>query len=153
MRRFCVCGNVIHIESLKIMPVGSVSSFWCWCAFLNVHCRTGVLAYQVRPKKNVILEKPNPRDQEREYHPCANLHLKKQLQIQWNCARLKFVSCTSNLWERMFDLHRYMEFLPRSMLSLLDPRQNRSLGTIPIDSDVLYFPRGNIACNHSCYDS
>ena len=81
-------------------------------------------------RKNVIRQQPNPRDQEREHHPREDLHLGTYPQNQWNCVKLKFVSCTSNEWDRNFDFRRYIEFLPRLILSLQDPQQNRNPETM-----------------------
>ena len=133
-------------------PSWGVSSFWCWCVFLIVHYRSGFLGYQVDSMKSVILQEPNPRDRERVCHPCANLHLKRQRQIQQNCVRLKFVSYTSNLWWRMFYFRRYIEFTQKSILSIQGLQQSLSLGTIPINNTVPYYPHSNIACNHPCYE-
>ena len=36
-----------------------------------------------------------------------------------------FVSCTSNLWEQMFDFQRYIRFSQRLMLNLQGHQQNR----------------------------
>ena len=40
----------------------------------------------------------------------VDLHLTTSLQVGQNCVRLKLVSCTSNLWERMFHSRIYKEF-------------------------------------------
>ena len=48
----------------------------------------------------------------------------------------------------MFDSARYIEFPPRSILSLQDHRQSRNPGQIPICNAVLCFPHNNIAGIH-----
>ena len=50
----------------------------------------------------------------------------------------KFASCTSNLWERMFDSWRYTGFSPRSILSLRGLQPDQHPTTIPLSNAVLY---------------
>ena len=100
--------------------------------------------------KSAILRYPNPIDQEREYHPCANQRSKKWLRIQWDCERLKFVSHTSNFWERILDFQRYRKFLLMVISNFQGPQQSLSLGIIPIDNAVPNFPHGHIVGDHSC---
>ena len=47
------------------------------------------------------LKRSDPINQEREYHPTSILRPRKWFLILLNCAKLKFVSCTSNWLERM----------------------------------------------------
>ena len=56
-----------------------------------------------------ILLSPHPIDREQEHHPFANQHPKKWIPILWNCETLTFASCTSNLWEQMFDFRKYIK--------------------------------------------
>ena len=98
--------------------------------------------------RNVKLQSPNPKDRDRESHPCLNLHREKQIQLPWNCVKLKSVSCTSNLLARWCDFRKYTKFhlmLTPSLQSLL---QNQSLETILVCISVLCFPHNNIARIH-----
>ena len=92
--------------------------------------------------------KPDPRDRERGCRPCVDLNLKKQLQIQQNCVRLKLVSDTSHVLERMFDLRRFTRFSPKLISSLQSRQRSLGLGTIPLDNAEPCFPHGNIVCDH-----
>ena len=73
----------------------------------------------------------------------ANQQPEKQLRILWNCETTKFASCTSNLWEQMFNFRRYIGFSPKLILSL-----ERD----PIDNAELYYPHDNIVGNHSSHE-
>ena len=75
-----------------------VGMIFRWCIAMKV-----AAVFWADVKNNAIRQQPNPRDQERANRPCVALHVKKQPQTQWNCVRLKFASCTSNLCDRMFD--------------------------------------------------
>ena len=68
------------------------------------------------------------------YHPCANQHAKKKLQIQLNWERLKFVSYTSKIWERMFDFRRYREFSRGWFRIFKVTSKTLGLGIHPIDN-------------------
>ena len=100
--------------------------------------------------RNEILQSLNPKDRERESHPCVNLHREKLPQLQNNYVKLKSVSCTSNLLVRTGDFRKYIEFLLLLTSSLPGLLQNRSLETIVICIVVLCFPHNNVACVLLC---
>ena len=50
---------------------------------------------------------------------------------------------------RLPKVHR---ILPKVDFESLKPQQSLSLGVIPIESVVLFFPHVNVACNHQCYE-
>ena len=52
------------------------------------------------------LQRSDPINQVREYHPASILHPKKWFRILLNFAKLKFVSYTSNLSEQMYDFQK-----------------------------------------------
>ena len=101
-------------------------------------------------KRNVMLQSPNPRGRERECRPCVNLLREKLPQILWNCVKLKFASCTSNLMAQMLDFRKYTEFLLMLILSLPGLLQYQSLETIQVCNVVLCFPHYKINCIHMC---
>ena len=78
-----------------------------------------------------IGEEWNPKDRERESHPCVNLH-----------REIKLIG--TNVWLPK------IEFLLMLISSLPDLLQNKSLETILIFNVVLCFPHNNIACIHMC---
>ena len=68
-RKFCVWSDVINFCPAKIL----------WRVRLYLRSFVGVFftVLWVDSKKNETLQWHNPRDQEREYHPCVNLHQEK----------------------------------------------------------------------------
>ena len=56
------------------------------------------------------LRRPDPINQVRGHHPPSILHPKRWFLILLNCAKLKFVSCTSNWLEQMFDFQKHTMF-------------------------------------------
>ena len=56
--------------------------------------------------KNEILQSLNPKDQVRVYRPSSFLHRKKWFLTLVNCAKLKFVSCTSTWLERTWGFQK-----------------------------------------------
>ena len=78
----------------------------------------------------------NPKDRERESHPCVDLHQEKQFQHLLSCVRLMSVPCTNNLlaqifgfrenaqnsswcWLRIFKISRKIAILKQSLSALL----------------------------------
>ena len=90
--------------------------------------------------RNEILQSLNPREWEREYRPCVTLHREKWFQILLNCAKLKSVSCTSNLLAQTCDFQKCTMFLQKWILSPQDFPQNRSLETVPVLHCLAVFP-------------
>ena len=90
-------------------------------------------------------------NQVREYHPTSILHPKKWFLILLNCAKLKFVSYTSNLSEQMYDFQNRTMFHPKWILNPQDLLQNLSLETVPVCIAWQYFPHDNTVCIHT-YD-
>ena len=58
------------------------------------------------------LRRSDPINQVRGYHPTSILHQKKWFQILLNCAKLMFVSYTSNWLEQMYDFQKRTMFHP-----------------------------------------
>ena len=87
-------------------------------------------------------------NQVRGHHKTSILHPKRWFLIQLNCAKLKFVSYTSDLSEQMHD------FQKRTMLHLMyilnpqDLLQNRSLEKVPVCIVWQCFPHDNTVCIH-----
>ena len=92
------------------------------------------------------LRRTDPINQLRWNHPTSILHPQKWILILLNCAKLKFVSYTSNWLEQMYD------FPKRTMLHLIkilnpqDLLQNRSLESVPICIVWQCFTHGNTVC-------
>ena len=80
-----------------------------------------------RSVRNEILQSPNPREWEREFHHFVNLHREILPQRLLNCVKLKFVSCRSNLLEQMYDFQKGTMVLQKWILNPQDLPQNRSL--------------------------
>ena len=59
-------------------------------------------------------------------------------------------SCTSNLWEQMFDFRKYIRFSMRLILKLPSLQQNRRLETVPTCIVEMYYPHDNIVDSHVC---
>ena len=59
------------------------------------------------------LKQSHPINQEREYRLTSILHPKRWFLILLNCAKLKFVSYTSNLLEQMYDFQKRTMFHPK----------------------------------------
>ena len=100
--------------------------------------------------RDEILQPLNPKDREREYHPCVNLHQEEEFQLPWNCVKLKSVSCTSNFLVRTCDFRKCKEFLLMLTSSLQGLLRNQSLETILICNVVLCFPHKNIMPVFTC---
>ena len=96
------------------------------------------------------LKQSDPIDQEREYHLTSILHPKKWFLILLNCAKLKFVSCTSNLLEQMYDFQKHIMSLHKWIWSPQDLLQNRSLETVPVCIVLQYYPHSNTVSIHMC---
>ena len=71
-----------------------------------------------------------------------------ELLILLNCAKLKFVSYTSNLLEQMYDFPKRTMFLQKWILNPQDLPQNQSLETIPVCIVLQCYPHNNIVCIH-----
>ena len=67
-----------------------------------------------------------------------------------NSAKQQFVSYTSNWLEQTYDIQMCTKFTLRSILSLQDLLQNRSLETVPVCIVWPCFPHGNTVCSHMC---
>ena len=80
--------------------------------------------------KNEILQSLNPKDRERESHPCVNLHREKLLQLPLNCVKLRFFSCTSDLLARTYDFRICTTVHRMLILSRLNLGQNQNLELI-----------------------
>ena len=80
----------------------------------------------------------------------VDLHLTTSLQVGQNCVRLKLVSCTSNLWERMFHSRIYKEFHWGQFLSFSwSPVKAESWNTTICDA-VQGFSHDNVVGNRLC---
>ena len=97
----------------------------CWIGVLtwflrrflvSLHILFGFLRLKGRRMQH--FSNPNPQDQEREFHPCVDVHQEKQSQIPSNCAKQKFVSCTSKWLEQTCDFQICTKFPLRPTLSL-----------------------------------
>ena len=66
------------------------------------------------------LELSDPINREREYRLISIGHPKRWFWILLNCVKLKFVSCTSNLLEQMYDFQKCTMFLQKWILNLQD---------------------------------
>ena len=64
-----------------------------------------------------------------------------------NCAKLKFVSYTSNLLEQMFGFPKRTMFLQKWIVSPQDLLQ-KSLETVPACIVLQCYPHKNIVCIH-----
>ena len=62
-----------------------------------------------------------------------------------------FVSCTSNLWEQMYDFQKCTMFHQKWISNLQDLPRIQSLETVPICIVLQYYPHDNIVCIHK-YD-
>ena len=87
-------------------------------------------------ERHATRQHPNHQDQVRVYRPTSILRPRKWFLILLNCAKLKFVSCTSNLWEQTYDFQSCTKFAFRSILSPQDPQQNQN----PEQSQPAVFP-------------
>ena len=77
------------------------------------------------------LKQSDPIDQVRESRLISIQRPKKWFRILLNCAKLKFVSYTSNSLEQMYDFQKRTMLLQKWILNLQDLLQNRSLETVP----------------------
>ena len=131
------------------MECDKCSLEWRWCAWLEwcYACLTWRLltgfpvalswVHLFCSVRNETLQSPNPREWEREYRPCVNLHREKWFQLLQNCVKLKSVSCTSNLLT--CDFRKCTKILLMLILSLQGLLQNQSLETILVCIVVPYF--------------
>ena len=124
-RDWCLWLEFVFACVIEELPTGFSVTLWhpwfCW--FGSV--------------RNEILQSLNPKDRERESHPCV-------------CVKLKSVSCTSNLLVRTCDFRKYTKFHLMSISSLQDLLQNQSFETILVCIVVLCFPHNSIAGIHMC---
>ena len=135
-RIFRVCGDVVHVFPAKLVRQIRlficlfvclfVCLFFCWIVSHSFCHASGFPVLRFDWKNSVPYQQPNPR------------------------GRLQFVSCTSNLWDRMSDSRKYIEFLQRSILSLQDPQRKSQSWNKPNLLCCDTFPHDNIACYHSC---
>ena len=100
--------------------------------------------------KNERLLSTNPKDPERESHPCVNLHQENKARLLLNRVRPRSVSCTSNKLTRTCDFRKCTKHVLMLTSSLPSLHQNQSLETILICNVALCFPHKNIACIHMC---
>ena len=131
--------------------------FACWTEELPTGSTRGsltslVLLVWFGLVRSEIRQSLNPKDRERESHPCVNLHRKKSPQLLWNCVKQKSVSCTSNLLEQMYDFQRCIMFLQKWILNLQDLLRSQSLETVPIYIVLQYYPHCNTVCIHMYYE-
>ena len=99
---------------------------------------------------NVTLELLCPKDREQAVHPCAILRPRKWFLILLNCAKLKFVSYTSNWLEQMYDFRECTMFHLKWILNPQDYAQSLSLEINPIDNAEPCYRRENIVGSHLC---
>ena len=92
------------------------------------------------------LVRSDPINQVRVDHPISILHPRKWLLILLNCAKLKFVSHTSNWLEQTYDFQKCTIFHLMLMLNPKDLLQNRSLETVPVCIVWQCFPHDNTVC-------
>ena len=88
------------------------------------------------PERNEVLQSPNPREREREYRPCVNLH------------RENSVSCSSNSLAQMFDFRKCIRVHLMLILNLQGLLQNQNLETNLVCIVVLCFQQNNFAGIH-----
>ena len=90
----------------------------------------------------------DPTNQVRVYRPSSILHLEKWFLVLLNCAKLKFVSYTSNLLEQMYDF-RNMHNVPPDVdfESSRSPAKSESWNS-PNLPCLQCFQHDNIVCNH-----
>ena len=115
--------------------------FWCqciWFGFLCV-CESCEVANELR-----VCSLTGRRF-------CMVLIRKKWFLILLNCAKLKFVSYTSNISEQMYDFPKNAQCSTRSRFWILKIScQNRSLETVPACIVWQYYPHNNTVCIHMC---
>ena len=108
--------------------------------------RVGLILIGVR--NEILLRSLNPKDREREFHPCVNLHRERLLPLRQSSVKLKSVSCKPNLLARTCDFRKCTKFALMSTSSLQGFLQTQSLETILVSIVVRCFPHNNIACIH-----
>ena len=109
MRRVDVWGNKINIVQIidhSLRLISFLNGVRCWTNFTFV--RLTVLhefdsCFQE-------LRRSDPTNQVRGYHPTSILHPKNWFLILMNCAKLKFVSYTSNRLKQMYDFPKRITF-------------------------------------------
>ena len=94
------------------------------------------------------LKQSDPINRERQSRPISIQRPKRRFRIPLNCAKLKFVSYTSNLLEQTYDFPKHIMFLQKWILNLQDLLQNQSLETVPVCIVLQYYPHDNIVCIH-----
>ena len=144
LRRLCVCGNVIHMRQLINISV------WVWiCDSANSLLLLDWLVFWYC-SMNATLLSPHPINQQQVIHPFANQHPTKWFLILLNCAKLKFVSYTSNWLEQTYDFQKYTRHPLRLALSPQGRQQSLSLETTPVSSVELHYPHDNAVGNRLC---
>ena len=107
-RRIDVWGNKINI-CLDHQSFYEIAFVFELCEVLNqlhVGSYTGLTVLYYSDSCFQELRRSDPKNQVRRYHPISILHPRKWLLILLNCAKLKFVSCTSNWLEQMYDFQQ-----------------------------------------------
>ena len=100
--------------------------------------------------KSGTLRRPNPKDQEREFHPCVDLHQERWYQIPSNCVKKMFAVLAHRTYGNKRVTSKYAQYSLRSILSLQALRQSQSFETVPVCFVVQCFPHDNIAGSHLC---
>ena len=111
---------------------------WMWTQVVLVIFSNANHCSHCRRHKMIPVSTRWPLDQEQVTHAYVIQHPEKWSRILWNCAKQKFVSCTSNWLGQMFCFQTYTRHLLR--LILLSPQgrqQSLSLGTNPVCNAVL----------------
>ena len=114
---------------------------------MSVHKRVSpFFTTLIRISKNC--DDQEPITQVRRYHPTSILHPKKRFLILLNCAKLKFVSYTSNWLEQMYDFQKHTMFFQKWILNHQDLPQNQSLETIAVCIVLQYNPKQYCLYSH-----
>ena len=123
MRRLDVWGNRINILHHIDLPLRFLIS-------LNINrspCSIWNLRHASKNRNNQI-----PQFESREARLISIQCPRRWSQILLDCAKRQSVSCTSNLWEQMYDFQKRTMFLQKWILNPQDLPQNQSLQTIPV---------------------
>ena len=132
----------------------SLSEIACVCESsevpneLHVCYLTGRLVLYGSDSCSQELQRSNPTIREQAARLISIQRPKRWFQILLNCAKLKFVSYTSNLLEPMYDFQKHIMFLQKWILSPQDLPQNRSLETVPTCIVLQCSSHDNIVCIH-----
>ena len=92
------------------------------------------------------LKQSDPINRVRVFRPTSILRPKRWFLILLNCAKLQFVSWTSNLLEQMYDFRKCTMFLQKWISNLQDFPQSQSLETVPVCIVWQYYPHDNTDC-------